>query len=72
MHVYRYGYKGTTLTLTDAQREQLIDMYMTDNHGHRSFEEFISRVQSEIGTDAILVLWKDMTVGIETDGYRHT
>ena len=61
-----------TLVLTDAQREQLIDMYMTDNQGHRSFEAFMSRVQSEIGTDAVLVLWKDMTVGIETDGYRHT
>ena len=61
-----------TLVLTDAQREQLIDLYMTDNLGHRSFEEYLSQVQPEIGTDAILVLWKDMTVGIETDGHRHT
>jgi len=60
------------LVMTDAQREQLIEMYMDDNHGHRSFEEFVGRVQKEIGTDAILVLFKGMTVGIETDGYRHT
>ena len=60
------------LVMTDAQREQLIEMYMDDNHGHRSFEEFVGRVQKEIGGAAILVLFKGMTVGIETDGYRHT
>ncbi len=60
------------LVMTDAQREQLIEMYMDDNQGHRSFEEFMTRTFREIGTDAILVLFKGMTVGIETDGYRHT
>ena len=60
------------LVMTDEQKDTLIEMYMDDNHGHRSFEEFVSRVQQEIGTDAILVLFKGMTVGIETDGYRHT
>jgi hypothetical protein len=64
--------KQGMLVITDSQREQLVNMYMDDNHGHHSFEQFMSRVHRELGTDAILVLWKDMTVGIETDGYRHT
>ena len=60
------------LVLTDAQREQLLTMYTEDDQGHRSFDDFLSQVQPELGTDAVLIVWKGMTVGIETDGYRHT
>lgn len=60
------------ITMTDAQREQLLTMYAEDNQGYRSFDGFLGQVQPELGHDAVLIVWKGMTVGIEPDGYRHT
>jgi len=47
-------------------------MYAEDNQGYRSFDGFLGQVQPELGHDAVLIVWKGMTVGIEPDGYRHT
>ena len=58
--------------MTDAQRKQLFDMYTEDNQGHSSFSEFCNHAQREVFGDAVLIVWKGMTVGIEPDGYRHT
>ena len=59
--------------LTEAQTHALRELYCRSSDGNRSLDDFIHTAIPELGsTGCILVHWCGMTVGIESDGYRHT
>ena len=57
--------------LTKAQLEGLKEVYDRDHSVAPSYLAFRRRAYVWFG-DCLMVRWKGMTLGIETDGYTHS
>ena len=60
------------MTLTRSQRESLHGKWLQDSQG-MSYLDFRRTVHPELGSyDVLVVKWRGMFLGIETDGYTHS
>jgi len=58
--------------LTKEQQQSLKRIYYRDTDEYNSYLSFRRQVQHLIHDDCIMIPWKGMWIGIETDGYDHT
>jgi hypothetical protein len=59
--------------LTKEQRKRLLEVYNRDRSVAPSYREFRKNVSPLLGGNGcVMVPWKGMWLGIETDGYCHS
>lgn len=71
MRLEVHSEKGYNPKLTRAQRVALLNVYNRDRGVASSYRAFRGRVEGG-HRSYIMVPWKGMVLGIETDGYTHS